>query len=78
MKIERTKLSSAMKNYMSLNQKFLAEVIGTFIVVVLATGSVVMDAKMAGRLGLPFVAFVPFVGVCRGSLSVWENIHGAL
>ena len=31
----------------SLNQKkFLAEVIGTFIVVVLATGSVVVDAKM--------------------------------
>lgn len=42
---------------------FLAEVIGTFIVVVLATGSVVLDAKSGGLLGLPFVAAMPFVGV---------------
>jgi hypothetical protein len=42
----------------SLNQKkFLAEAIGTFIVVVLATGSVVVDAKTGGSLGLPFIAF---------------------
>jgi aquaporin Z len=52
---------------LSLNQKkFLAEVIGTFIVVVLATGSVVFDAKMGGKLGVPFVAFAPFVGVATG------------
>ena len=52
---------------MSLNQKkFLAEVIGTFIVVVLATGSVVVDAKLGGSLGLPFIAFAPFVGVVVG------------
>jgi len=49
---------------LSLNQKrFVAEVIGTFIVVVLATGSVVVDAKLNGILGLPFIAFAPFVGV---------------
>lgn len=44
-------------------KKFAAEVIGTFIVVVLATGSVVIDAKFGGKLGLPFIAIAPFVGV---------------
>lgn len=47
-------------------KRFFAEVIGTFIVVVLATGSVVLDAKSGGVLGLPFVAFAPFVGVAIG------------
>ncbi|TVP39306.1 MIP/aquaporin family protein [Candidatus Nitrosocosmicus arcticus] len=52
---------------LSTNQKkFVAEIIGTFIVVVLATGSVVIDAKLNGILGLPFVAFAPFVGVAIG------------
>jgi aquaporin Z len=44
-------------------KKFFAEVIGTFIVVTLATGSVVLDAKLHGILGIPFIAFAPFVGV---------------
>jgi aquaporin Z len=44
-------------------KRFAAEVIGIFIVVVLATGSVVIDAKLAGKLGLPFIAFAPFAGV---------------
>jgi aquaporin Z len=47
-------------------KRFAAEVIGTFIVVVLATGSVVIDAKLGSRLGLPFTAFAPFVGVAIG------------
>jgi aquaporin Z len=47
-------------------KKFFAEIIGTFIVVVLATGSVVLDAKTNGILGLPFIAFAPFVGVAMG------------
>jgi glycerol uptake facilitator-like aquaporin len=52
---------------LTVNQKkFVAELIGTFIVVVLATGSVVIDAKFNGILGLPFVAFAPFVGVAIG------------
>jgi aquaporin Z len=52
---------------LNLSQKrFAAEVIGTFIVVVLATGSVVIDAKLAGKLGLPFIAFAPLVGVAIG------------
>jgi aquaporin Z len=52
---------------LTINQKrFLAELIGTFIVVVLATGSVVIDTKLNGILGLPFIAFAPFVGVAIG------------
>jgi aquaporin Z len=47
-------------------RKFVAEVIGTFIVVVFATGSVVIDAKIHGVLGVPFIAFAPFVGVAIG------------
>lgn len=47
-------------------KKFAAEVIGTFIVVLLATGSVVIDAKLGGKLGIPFIAFAPFVGVAIG------------
>jgi aquaporin Z len=51
-------------NRLSSNQKkFIAEVAGTFIVVVLAAGSVVIDVKTNGILGIPFIAFAPFVGV---------------
>jgi glycerol uptake facilitator-like aquaporin len=50
----------------SNQKKFVAEIIGTFIVVVLATGSVVIDAKTNGILGIPFIAFAPFVGVAVG------------
>jgi len=52
---------------LTVNQKrFIAELIGTFIVVILAAGSVVIDAKLGGVLGLPFIAFAPFVGVAIG------------
>ncbi|MBA3285756.1 MAG: aquaporin [Nitrosopumilus sp.] len=65
--IKRTGLVTAIRHNLSANQKkFLAEVIGTFIVVVLATGSVVIDAKLNGTLGIPFIAFAPFVGVAIG------------
>lgn len=47
-------------------KKFIAEVIGTFIVVVLATGSIVIDTKLGKTLGIPFIAFAPFVGVTIG------------
>lgn len=51
-------------NKLTAKQKlFLAEFVGTFIVVLLATSSVVIDAKMGGALGLPFVAIAPFAGV---------------
>lgn len=61
------KASDLIANNLTPSQKrFFAEVIGTFIVVVLATGSVVLDAKSNGILGLPFIAFAPFVGVAIG------------
>lgn len=49
---------------LSSNQKrFLAELIGTFVIVVFATGSVVLDTKYVGKLGLWFVASAPAVAV---------------
>ena len=52
---------------LSINQrKFVAEVIGTFIVIVFASGSVVIDVKIHGALGVPFIALAPFVGVAIG------------
>jgi aquaporin Z len=62
-------LSQVLKltNRLSSNQKkIVAEIIGTFIVVVFATGSVVIDARLGGTLGIPFIAFAPFVGVAIG------------
>ncbi|MGA9845764.1 MAG: aquaporin [Nitrososphaeraceae archaeon] len=54
-------------NRLTSNQRiFFVEIIGTFIVVVLATGSVVIDAKSNGILGIPFIAFAPFIGVAVG------------
>jgi aquaporin Z len=48
---------------LSDNQKrFFAELVGTFVVVVLATGSVVVNAKSGGSIAW-FEAFAPFVGV---------------
>ena len=47
-------------------KKFVAEVVGTFIVVVFATGSVVIDSRLHGALGTPFIAFAPFVGIAIG------------
>jgi len=47
----------------SNQRKFVAEIIGTFIVVILATGSVVIDTKFDGALGIPFIALAPFIGV---------------
>jgi aquaporin Z len=62
-----TTLVKIIRENLSSNQKkFIAEVIGTFIVVVLATGSVVIDARLNGVLGIPFIAFAPFVGVAIG------------
>ena len=50
----------------SNQKKFIVEVLGTFIIVVLATGAVVIDAKYNGALGIPFIAFLPFIGVVVG------------
>lgn len=42
---------------------FAAELVGTFLIVVFATGSVVIDAKLGGTLGEPFAAAAPAVAV---------------
>ena len=55
---------SGITSRLSLNQKrFFAEIIGTFVIVVFATGSVVLDAKYVGIFGLWFVALAPAVAV---------------
>ena len=56
--------NSRIKNWLSANQKrFFAELIGTFVVVVFATGSVVLAVKHSETFGLWFVALAPAVAV---------------
>jgi glycerol uptake facilitator-like aquaporin len=64
--LQQSLISKISKNLTENQKRFIAEFIGTFIVVVLATGSVVIDAKTNGVLGIPFIAFAPFVGVAIG------------
>jgi len=61
-----SQVSKLAKRLTSNQKKFIAEIIGTFIVVVFATGSIVIDAKLGGVLGIPFIAFAPFIGVAIG------------
>ena len=61
------KLQLLLKDKLNKNTKiFFAELIGTFIVIVFATGSVVLDAKLNGVLGLPFIAIAPAIAVAIG------------
>jgi aquaporin Z len=64
--LQQSLISKISKNLTENQKRFIAEFIGTFIVVVLATGSVVIDAKTNGVLGIPFIALAPFVGVAIG------------
>ena len=51
-------------------QIFTVELIGTFILVVFATGSIVYDAKVFdGQLGIPFAALAPFIALLIGVYS---------
>ncbi|MCH9658141.1 aquaporin [archaeon] len=51
-------------------QIFTVELIGTFILVVFATGSIVYDAKIFdGMLGIPFAALAPFIALLIGVYS---------
>ena len=61
--MQQTLIKKISESLNPTQKKFIAELIGTFIVVVLATGSVVVNMKLGGILGVPFVAFAPFVGV---------------
>ena len=61
------KLQILLKDRLDKNTKiFFAELVGTFIVIVFATGSVVLDAKLNGALGLPFIAIAPAIAVAIG------------
>lgn len=64
--MQQSLISKISKNLTENQKRFITESIGTFIVVVLATGSVVIDAKTNGVLGISFIAFAPFVGVAIG------------
>jgi aquaporin Z len=50
-------------------QIFLVELIGTFILVVFATGSIVYDVQTGGTLGIAFAAVAPFVALLIGIYS---------
>ena len=51
-------------------QIFIVELIGTFILVVFATGSIVYDAEVFdGKLGIPFAAVAPFIALLIGVYS---------
>ena len=61
------KLQLLLNDKLDKNTKiFFAELIGTFIIIVFATGSVVLDAKFNGALGLPFIAIAPAIAVAIG------------
>ena len=51
-------------------QIFIVELIGTFLLVVFATGSIVYDAEVFdGKLGIPFAALAPFIALLIGVYS---------
>ena len=48
---------------------FIVELIGTFILVVFATGSIVYDVQTGGTLGIAFAAVAPFIALIIGVYS---------
>jgi aquaporin Z len=50
-------------------QIFIVELIGTFILVVFATGSIVYDVQTEGTLGIAFAAVAPFIALIIGVYS---------
>ena len=56
-------------------QIFIVELIGTFILVVFATGSIVYDTQTGGMYGIAFAAVAPFIALiigiyCFGKISL--------
>jgi aquaporin Z len=47
-------------------QIFIVELIGTFILVIFATGSIVYDMQTGGTLGIAFAAVAPFIALIIG------------
>lgn len=50
-------------------QIFIVELIGTFILVVFATGSIVYDVQTGSTLGIAFAAIAPFIALIIGVYS---------
>ncbi len=50
-------------------QIFLVELIGTFILVIFATGSIVYDVQIGGPYGIWFAAVAPFIALIIGVYS---------
>lgn len=50
-------------------QIFIVELIGTFILVVFATGSIVYDVQTGGTIGIAFAAVAPFIALIIGVYS---------
>ncbi len=50
-------------------QIFTVELIGTFILVIFATGSIVYDAQLGGPYGIWFAAVTPFIALIIGVYS---------
>ena len=50
-------------------QIFIVELVGTFILVVFATGSIVYDVQTGGTLGIAFAAVAPFIALIIGIYS---------
>lgn len=58
-----SKTSSIAASLSANKKRFVAELVGTFFVVVFATGSVVIDAQAGGAYGTPFAAVAPAIAV---------------
>lgn len=58
-----SKTSSIVASLSANKKRFVAELVGTFFVVVFATGSVVIDAQAGGAYGTPFAAVAPAIAV---------------
>ena len=50
-------------------QIFTVELIGTFILIVFATGSIIYDVQTGGTLGIAFAAVTPFIALIIGIYS---------
>jgi len=50
-------------------QIFIVELIGTFILVIFATGSIVYDVQIGGPYGIWFAAITPFIALIMGVYS---------
>lgn len=50
-------------------QIFLVELVGTFILVIFATGSIVYDTQIGGPYGIWFAAITPFIALIIGVYS---------